>query len=67
MIEEEKVRMTWSAITGGAALGFDSEGIISVIMSLTGKDFYKSMTTHADHTLWQDVYRPNTSAGEIYL
>ena len=31
------------------------------------KDFYKSMTTHADHRIWQKVYRPQTSAGDVYL
>ena len=36
-------------------------------MALTPADFYKSMTTHADYTVWQDVYRPNTHAGDIYL
>ncbi len=36
-------------------------------MTLTQKDFYKSMTTHADHRIWQDVYRPATDAGEVYL
>ena len=25
------------------------------------------MTTHADHRVWQDVYRPETPAGEVYL
>jgi motility quorum-sensing regulator/GCU-specific mRNA interferase toxin len=25
------------------------------------------MTTHADHTLWQDVYRPETAVGYVYL
>jgi motility quorum-sensing regulator/GCU-specific mRNA interferase toxin len=30
-------------------------------------DFYKSMTTHDDHRVWQDVYRPTTPAGEVYL
>lgn len=25
------------------------------------------MTTHADHTIWQDVYRPATSVGDVYL
>ena len=59
--------MTWAAISGGSALGFDSDRMISVIVSLTGKDFYKSMTAYAGHTIWQDVYRPNTPAGEIYL
>src|ERR1035437_3242589 len=27
----------------------------------------KSMTTHADHRVWQDVYRPKTPAGEVYV
>jgi motility quorum-sensing regulator/GCU-specific mRNA interferase toxin len=62
-----KARSTFSALTGGAALGFDFAGIIDVVASLTPSDFYKSMTTHADHRVWQDVYRPNTSAGEVYL
>jgi len=25
------------------------------------------MITHADYRVWQDVYRPTTSAGEVYL
>jgi motility quorum-sensing regulator/GCU-specific mRNA interferase toxin len=36
-------------------------------MTLTMADFYKSMTTHADHRIWQDVYRPITPMGEVYL
>nr|WP_298128864.1 type II toxin-antitoxin system MqsR family toxin [Ferrovum sp.] len=39
----------------------------AVIMSLTPADFYKSMTTHADHKVWQDVYHSTTSAGDVYL
>jgi len=27
----------------------------------------KVRTTHADHTVWQDVYRPSTQAGDVYL
>ena len=67
MIKAQKVRATLSAITSGAALGLDVEGIIGVVMALTQKDFYKSMTTYADHRIWQDVYRPKTSAGDVYL
>jgi len=67
MIAAGKVRSTMSALAGGAALGFDFDGIISVVMALTPADFYKSMTTHGDHRVWQDVYRPTTSAGEVYL
>jgi motility quorum-sensing regulator/GCU-specific mRNA interferase toxin len=36
-------------------------------MALTPRDFYKSMTTLAEHRIWQDVYRPATSVGEVYL
>lgn len=55
LIEAGKVRSTLSALTGGAALGFDFDGIVSVVMALAPADFYKSMTTHADHKVWQDV------------
>ena len=48
-------------------MGFNFEEIVAFIMALTPKDFYKSMTTHADHQIWQDVYRPATDAGEVYL
>jgi motility quorum-sensing regulator / GCU-specific mRNA interferase toxin len=67
LIEEGKVRSTFSALAGGAALGFDFQGIVAVVLALTPKDFYKSMTTHADHRVWQDVYRPTSPAGEVYL
>lgn len=67
MIEAGKVRSTMSALAGGAALGFDFDGIVGVVNALSPADFYKSMTTHGDHRVWQDVYRPTTPAGEIYL
>ncbi|MBP5987453.1 MAG: type II toxin-antitoxin system MqsR family toxin [Azonexus sp.] len=67
MIEVGKVRSTMSALAGGAALGFDFDGIVGVVNALSPADFYKSMTTHGDHRVWQDVYRPTTPAGEIYL
>lgn len=67
MLAEGKVRTTVSALAGGAALGFGFQEIINVIEELTPRDFYKSMTTHADHRVWQDVYRPKTLTGEVYL
>ena len=67
LIEACKVRSTVSALVGGAALGFGFDGIVDVVMALAPTDFYKSMTTHADHRIWQDVYRPMTAAGRVYL
>ena len=51
LVEAGKVRATMSARAGAAGLGFDFDGMVGVVMSLTAKDFYKSMTTHADHTI----------------
>lgn len=67
LVEQGKVRMTKTALMGGAAMGFDAAAIVEVVQALAPGDFYKSMTTHADHKVWQDVYRPGTSAGEVYL
>lgn len=67
MMAAGKVRTTFSALAGGAALGFGFEQIIGVVAALTPRDFYKSMTTHAGHRIWQDVYHPKTSVGDVYL
>lgn len=67
LVAAGKVRTTHSARAGAAALGFDFPGMIAAVMNLTMADFYKSMTTHADHTIWQDVYRPDTTTGRVYL
>ena len=67
LIEAGKVRTTQSARAGAAALDLDYRGMLAVIRALTPGDFYKSMTTHADHRVWQDVYRPTTTVGDVYL
>lgn len=67
LIEAGKGRATHTPRTTAVLLGFDFKGMIAVVASLTMEDFYKSMTTYADHRIWQDVYRPQTSAGAIYL
>jgi len=67
LVEAGDVRSTFTALSGAAALGFDFEAVLQVIAALMPADFYKSMTTYADHTIWQDVYRPMTSAGAVYL
>jgi len=66
-VEAGQVRATRSARLGATALGLELNDMLDVVMALTPMDFYKSMTTHADHTVWQDVYRPSTQAGDVYL
>ena len=67
LVNAGQVRATFSALSGAAALGLDFGEMLAVVNALTAKDFYKSMTTHTDHALWQDVYRPATAAGTVYL
>lgn len=67
LIESGQVRTTRAAREGASALGLSFEGMLDVVMALTSTDFYKSMTSHVDHTVWQDVYRPSTPVGEVYL
>jgi motility quorum-sensing regulator / GCU-specific mRNA interferase toxin len=67
MVDAGQVRTTRGAREGAVALGLDFDGMLAVVMALTMADFHKSMTTHADHRVWQDVYRPVTPAGEVYL
>jgi motility quorum-sensing regulator/GCU-specific mRNA interferase toxin len=41
--------------------------MVDVVLALTPRDFYKSMTTYNNHRVWQDVYHPATQAGRLYL
>lgn len=68
LVEVGKVRTTYSAELGAAQLGLKNSDIVAVVMSLTPSCFYKSMTTHADHRVWQDVYHATTASGDgVYL
>lgn len=69
LIEAGQVRATASAYNGASEIGIDGlAGMCAVIVALTPADFYKSMTTHADHRIWQDVYHAKTPKGdEVYL
>ncbi|TLU86012.1 MAG: type II toxin-antitoxin system MqsR family toxin [Chlorobium sp.] len=51
---------TMTALRGGLELGLTEPLMREVVLKLTRDDFYKSMTTHSDHRLWQDVYQGKT-------
>lgn len=67
LVHAGRIHATWSALEGATALGLDFSEVVEMVRSLTAADFHKSMTTHADHRIWQDVYRPMTRAGRVYL
>ena len=59
---------TKTALDGGREMGLTSDEMLAVIAALTRRDFYKSMTTYADHRIWQDVYHAATPVGkEAYI
>ena len=47
---------TATALMGVAAVGISHDKAVNVVLGLRQADFYKSMTTHTDHHIWQDVY-----------
>lgn len=61
------MNFTMTAVAGGAAMGFATEEILDVVSSLKTRDLYKSMTSHADHRVWHDVYHADTARGVAYL
>jgi motility quorum-sensing regulator/GCU-specific mRNA interferase toxin len=67
LVQAGRIKATGSALAGAAALGLDFDGMVDVVMALSPSDFHKSMTTHADHRVWQDVYRARVPVGNIYL
>ncbi len=69
LVEAGKVKATASAFNGARELGInDLAGMCAVVMALTSADFHKSMTTHADHRIWQDVYHAKTASSvDVYL
>jgi motility quorum-sensing regulator/GCU-specific mRNA interferase toxin len=69
LVTANKVRATASAFNGASELGiYTLSGMCDVVLSLTMANFDKSMTTYADHRIWQDVYKVvNPSGSDIYL
>ena len=58
---------TRTALDGGREMGLSVEKMVAAVCDLSSRQFFKSMTTLADHTLWQDVYHAPTSAGMAYV
>lgn len=59
---------TQTALHGAWELGLTSEGAVGVVLGLLHSNFYKSMTTHTDHRIWQDVYHADLESGlKVYI
>jgi len=52
---------------GADDLEMDDAGVVAVIQGLKPSDFEKSMTSIADHRVWQDVYKPSVDGRTLYV
>jgi motility quorum-sensing regulator/GCU-specific mRNA interferase toxin len=64
---EDRLNITVTARRTAKELGFDGQGIVNVIQTMKRLHFYKSMTSHYDHKIWQDVYHVPSEKGLLYV
>ncbi len=63
----DRLNVTGTAVRSAAALGFGRAEIVATIQTMRRSHFYKSMTSYADHRIWQDVYHVPSEAGTLYV
>jgi len=60
--------ITQKARQGAVAEGYMTvEDVQSIIDRLCSEHFYKSMTTYANHKVWQDVYKFTDEEKKLYI
>jgi motility quorum-sensing regulator/GCU-specific mRNA interferase toxin len=72
VVKAEIVRLGTKAFTGAAREGgrrmdLTLSQMLQIVCALENRMLYKSMTTFADHRIWQDVYHMKTQGLEIYI
>lgn len=63
----QEMNLTLSAKTGIRAAGMCQADALVIVQELTRNNFFKSMTTHADHHVWQDVYHGQWNGAALYI
>jgi len=58
---------TRGAQDGLAHMGLLPAEAVAAVLDMERGDFFKSMTTHARHDVWQDVYHVATGVGVAYV
>jgi motility quorum-sensing regulator/GCU-specific mRNA interferase toxin len=61
------LRMTVTARHDALRAGITLQTAVAVIQALNQRCFYKSMTTHQDHGVWQDVYHGLWRGKSLYI
>lgn len=63
----EDMNLTVTAEQGMRMAGMTRSEALAVIRQLSSANFYKSMTTHHSHKVWQDVYRAQWREKMLYV
>ncbi len=64
---EASLRITGTARTSAFALGLLLVDVVRIIQGMTREQFYKSMTSLAEHRVWQDVYHVPIEHTVLYV
>lgn len=64
---ETSLNVTGTAVRTAAKIGFGRSEIVATIQTMERAHFFKSMTSHNDHRIWQDVYHVPSEAGLLYV
>lgn len=72
VIKAEVIRLgskafTMTAREGGRKMSLSITQMLRTVCLLEYKMLHKSMTTYADHRVWQDVYHTTFQDREIYI
>lgn len=65
VIKDRMAAFTATARQGAKRMGLNESETLAVVLGLQNRMLFKSMTTHADHRVWQDVYYAPCPNGKI--
>ena len=65
--EVGSLRLTRTATKCAEELEMSLTDVVLCIQGIVSTNFYKSMTAHADHRIWQDVYHVPQQAAVLYV
>ena len=65
-IDPSRLNRSFVSKQGSDDLDMDDAAVVAAIQGLSRLDFDKSMTSIADHRIWQDVYKPRIAGCMIY-
>ncbi|MEJ0027030.1 MAG: type II toxin-antitoxin system MqsR family toxin [Rhizomicrobium sp.] len=65
--DPRRLAITGTALRTAAEIGFGRSEIAQAVRAMKTAQFHKSMTSHADHRRWQDVYHVPFEGMVLYV